>query len=618
MAKSNSNRKSAKRRRKYNTSKNIARALATVGLGYEGAKVYTKLATKSDGTEENTKGYDNYNLRFNKKVSDNNFVVLHVQRKDIMDVKKLTDKLDKLYKEGVSVSLVLDTNASNLAEINSDIDYLIAILKEYTIVNSESERVIDLPVYCNIDNILLNKELNNAQREVIINCFIDRMNNSNIYLGLYGTDTNLKDCYEHVISQKYSVGEDKLTNIVVMEKEEIDFKGNKTIIRNLDGTYTASFDLSKSIKESGLNNSELMSYPAIYKVKEGDTVHSIALENDLSDTDLLKYNDIREISVGQKIKLPNKYENVNVVKNKTENALAKGIDISYCQSNTDWNIISKNVDFVIIRVTDLSMKNNDIDVLFASHFENATSHSLPVGMYFLIERTVPNDYLDRIKEHLITIDNLIAKTELKKEDIPVFIDIEEYSNKYNYASIMENSTKLFKEYDYETVGIYANSNVLRSIKKNLEKNNSSLDNWIVWQAGGNQYIDEFKSNDTIDYNSVKEYRDQEFSPIVQQATNAGSNVGASNNANRCDVDFLYEKNIFGSQLVIDDEKVETNEYSSISLDDYNNIPIESISNMGINVLTSVLTILIMGQTIIKAIDKKFIDKNERRKTRNGV
>ena len=51
-------------------------------------------------------------------------------------------------------------------------------------------------------------------------------------------------------------------------------------LRNLDGTYTASFDLSSSIKENGLNNSELMSYPAIYKVKEGDTVHSIALEND--------------------------------------------------------------------------------------------------------------------------------------------------------------------------------------------------------------------------------------------------------------------------------------------------------------------------------------------------
>ena len=145
-----------------------------------------------------------------------------------------------------------------------------------------------------------------------------------------------------------------------------------------------------------------------------------------------------------------------------------------------------------------------------------------------------------------------------------------------------------------------------------------MDNWIIWQAGGNQYINEFESNKTIDYNSVKEYRNQEFSPIVQQATNAGANVGASNNANRCDVDFLYEKNIFGNQLVIDDEKVETNEYSSISLDDYSSLPIESISNMGINVLTSVLTVLIMGQTIIKAIDKKYIDKANKRKTRNGV
>ena len=140
------------------------------------------VAKTEDGTEENTIGYEGYNTRFNTKVHSNNFVVLHVSEKTFNDITGLRNTLNECKDRNISVSIVLDTKAEDLAKMHKDIDFLQAILKQYN---------IDMPIYCNIDNIMNNKNLNNAEKQTLIEAFLDKATRSNMYVGLYGTDTNI-------------------------------------------------------------------------------------------------------------------------------------------------------------------------------------------------------------------------------------------------------------------------------------------------------------------------------------------------------------------------------------------------------------------------------------------
>ena len=74
-----------------------------------------EVESKSDGTPENTVGYENIKIRYNTEVHENNFVILHVSTSQFNDITAMRDKLDKCADLGISVGLVLDTKAYDLA-----------------------------------------------------------------------------------------------------------------------------------------------------------------------------------------------------------------------------------------------------------------------------------------------------------------------------------------------------------------------------------------------------------------------------------------------------------------------------------------------------------------------
>ena len=113
---------------------------------------------KSDASHENSVGYENINTRFNTKVHVNNFVVLHIKRKEYNDITALTNKLNKCKNEGISVSLVFECDADTLGEMYMDTDYLESILKRFD---------IDMPIYFDIDKIMSNKKLNNTMKKLL-------------------------------------------------------------------------------------------------------------------------------------------------------------------------------------------------------------------------------------------------------------------------------------------------------------------------------------------------------------------------------------------------------------------------------------------------------------------
>ena len=559
----------------------------------------------TDGTPENTVGYEGYNIRFNTRIHSNNFVVLHVSEKTFNDITGLRDTLNQCKDKKISVSIVLDTKAENLAKMYKDIDFLQAILKQYN---------IDMPVYCNIDNIMNNKNLNNAEKNALIEAFLDKATRSNIYVGLYGTDTNLYDCNEFIT--KIS----EYDTFLIQDNETIKYQGTHNITKDLEGNISATIDLSSIVANANLNASSSLVYSSNYIVAEGETMHSIALKCGLSENDLIKYNGNKKtVEVGDKILIPNLYMTINeeTKEVKYNFAIARGIDISNYQYNIDWERVAQTSDYVIVEVArdDNDYLNNDGYYLDSAigQIIGTKSQNLDLGLYFCIYKDMDaSTYEERMESYLTRLDNELRENNINidKSNIPVFLDFEVYSDINDYYELMQTFEKVCALHGFTKVGIYGNESTLNSICENMQsKHGLVLKNtdYYVWKAGGPQY----SSNESIDpgvrVEDLVEYRGEStsnFTVDMQQVTNVCNNVGASNGANHCDVSYLYDEEMFGRKYKED----ETIEIMEVDLNNYRNVPVNSICSGALNTLTG-LTALCYAALGLKTLGKKLKQKH---------
>lgn len=562
----------------------------------------------TDGTPENTVGYEGYNIRFNTRIHSNNFVVLHVSEKTINDITGLRDTLNQCKDKKISVSIVLDTKAENLAKMYKDIDFLQSILKQYN---------IDMPVYCNIDNIMNNKNLNNAEKSALIEAFLDKATRSNIYVGLYGTDTNLYDCNEFIT--KIS----EYDTFLIQDNETIRYQGTHNITKDLEGNISATVDLSSIVANANLNASSSLVYSSNYIVAEGETMHSIALKCGLSENDLIKYNGNKKtVEVGDKILIPNLYMTINeeTKEVKYNFAIARGIDISNYQYNIDWERVAQTSDYIIVEVArdDNDYLNNDGYYLDSAigQIIGTKSQNLDLGLYFCIYKDMDaSTYEERMESYLTRLDNELRENNINidKSNIPVFLDFEVYSDCNDYYELMQTFEKVCASHGFTKVGIYGNESTLNSICENMQsKHGLVLKNtdYYVWKAGGPQY----SSNESIDpgvrVEDLVEYRGEStsnFTVDMQQVTNVCNNVGASNGANHCDVSYLYDEEMFGRKYKED----ETTEIMEVDLNNYRNIPVNSICSGALNTLTG-LTALCYAALGLKTLGKKLKQKHKER------
>lgn len=562
----------------------------------------------TDGTPENTVGYEGYNIRFNTRIHSNNFVVLHVSEKTFNDITGLRDTLNQCKDKKISVSIVLDTKADNLAKMYKDIDFLQAILKQYN---------IDMPVYCNIDNIMNNKNLNNAEKSALIEAFLDKATRSNLYVGLYGTDTNLYECNEFIT--KIS----EYDTFLIQDNETIRYQGTHNITKDLEGNISATVDLSSIVANANLNASSSLVYSSNYIVAEGETMHSIALKCGLSENDLIKYNGNKKtVEAGDKILIPNLYMTINeeTKEVKYNFAIARGIDISNYQYNIDWERVAQTSDYVIVEVArdDNDYQNNDGYYLDSAigQIIGTKSQSLDLGLYFCIYKDMDaSTYEERIESYLTRLDNELRENNINidKSNVPVFLDFEVYSDGNDYYELMQIFEKVCGSHGFTKVGIYGNESTLNSICENMQsKHGLVLKNtdYYVWKAGGPQY----SSNESIDpgvrVEDLVEYRGEStsnFTVDMQQVTNVCNNVGASNGANHCDVSYLYDEEMFGHKYKED----ETTEIMEVDLNNYRNIPVNSICSGALNTLTG-LTALCYAALGLKTLGKKLKQKHKER------
>lgn len=563
---------------------------------------------RSDASHENSVGYENINTRFNTKVHVNNFVVLHVKRKEYNDITALTNKLNKCKNEGISVSLVFECDADTLGEMYMDTDYLESILKRFD---------IDMPIYFDIDKIMSNKKLNNTMKKEIIEFFLNKMDNSSYRIGIYGNDTNLNDL------NNYLVDITDRSVFLIRDSEEIKYIGNVDITKSLSGDITASKNLSM-VTDSNV----ILPCSAMYIVGENETLHSIALKCGLSEEDLMKYNNEKEVSVGDSLYIPNLYEVIDSNKDLVSYnfGVRKGIDISDYQDTISWDRVSETSDYVIVEVA--RIKSDTYLDTASEHIQNVIDNNIDLGLYMCLGgKEETSIVLERISNYLDRLDSELKSKNINidKSKTPIFIDFELDSSDTNYYDIAQGFKELCNNHGFMNVGIYGNYSTLDSISKSFKRNGNSLkdNDFYIWAAGGPNYKDESKwinkGFKLSELEEVTETSNNDYTVSMQQVTNVCTDTGATNSMGHCDVSFLYDESMFSDNSEVED-KEEYTEYLEVDLNKYKNVPYETIIHGVQNSLTfftalgySVLFLKIVGKKLILSIKKRKMINDEIKK-----
>lgn len=539
----------------------ICSIISTAGLTLDAYALLTasntfenyKAGIVHENAAKNTYGYDDYS---SLKVKQNNFMILNIGGdNDLVEMEKVAEKCQE---KGISCAVVLHSNANNLGEIYNEIDMLQAFCQKYT---------IELPVYLSIDEIMNNYNLNNTQKADLINAFITKCSNSNMYVGLAGNDANLYNCNEFVTT--ITDYDTYLTMDHDFDKEEYNYfyKGIATIKKDHSGNIEASYNLADVINNKGLNKEENQVLSAYYTLQPGETIQGIALKYGLSVNDILNYNDAKpsQISELSVIKIPNMYATVNKNTN-TRNysyAVARGIDVSVNQGTMDWQRIQETSDFIIIRATSARNSKNEYvgamispDKKLEENVINAVQNNVPFGLYFVVDKEIAiDDFNSRFEARLQNCDAIFSNNSLNvnKNNVPIFIDFERYCDTNDYYQIINSAKELASRYNYKIVGLYANKSVTSDINSNIKSSyNSEISqlNTPLWLAGGGQYLTSERNVDGFTLDELEEVNNDAFigvSPAIKQVTNACKDTGASDGNGNCDVNYLYTDELFPVQ-----------------------------------------------------------------------
>ena len=455
--------------------------------------------------------------------------------------------------------------------------------------------------------MMLNKDLNNEQKQELISNYQSMSEDSNTYYGYSGKDSNLFNCNRYICN---------LTNnecYLHQETNEIKYPGKHTITKTLDGYIKSGANIARFVNEQ--NN---LIVPSIYLVQPNETLKDIALKFGISENDILKYNKIKDIEPFMSIKIPNLYQviNLNTKEVTYSYAVARGVDIDNNQDNIDWNKLSETSDYVIIKLARDPKNYSSTKGTYLTNAINqiyeANNHKMAFGLYFSVEEDMKiSVYSQRFETYLTQLDNQLQTYSINvdKSNIPIFINFENYFENNNYYELLSSVETIAKYHGYNNVGIYCNGYLLDRIiteLHDLEGNKKDINetNWLVWRAGGNYYIGNEESNKyDITLNELQEPKretDKSYDIQIQQVTNVCTDTGAGNYLGHTNVSYLYDTSVFGNSLeyktyaLSDDESL-----IEINLNKYPNIPINKIIYIISNILSGMYCIL--GLTIVGSI-----------------
>ena len=486
---------------------------------------------------QNLVGYSDVSIF--KGMPEENFVILNVGNYKEIETSFYHSKIKYCNKNDISLGIVIDSNAKCEMDIYNDVELAKGFVKDYT---------IDMPVYLNIDNIIENDSLSPEVKCELINNFLEKCSSNGMYVAIKGKDSNL------VLLDKHStVPLNEYDTYLVMDKEIIIYQGTCTVIEDLDGNITAKQDLSEVIRNKNLNSADLFVSDGAYIIQENDNIQEISMRYGLSVDELLEFNNIdkEDVTTGTILRIPTIMNTVVSNNNGEFSTLTTpeiGIDISsYQGTNIDWEKVSSEVEFVILKVNEGSV----VDNCFGINSKKCSEYNIPIGGYCFnawLGSECENDTVFR--ERQVEQANMFLETVKNKNlEYPAYLDFE-LNQGVNIKDVLSSEQvkimiDVWKEkmsaYGY-IPGLYCSASVYSEL---CSMYGSDLSEHLeIWIAGGTQYIGDESANFTKEEITVPNsteftYKGQTYTADTKQVTNCGYGFGVGNSYGHVDVNFNY-------------------------------------------------------------------------------
>ena len=494
---------------------------------------------KKDAEIVTETGYEDINPIFNLGLDqENDFVILNIGDHDDVKTSWQDTKITYCNDRDISLGVIISSDSKSESEIYDDVEYTKGIIQKYD---------INLPIYLNIDGIITSDDLNIEMKTKLINCFLEKCKANNMYIGIYGTDTNLCRLKEYCNITDYDA-------YLVMDSNNIKYTGKYNIYKDLEGNIKKLADLSNEIAVNGQNDAKKFVSDQCYTVSKNDNITDIALKYGLSVNELVEFNNLSKNDVvpGVKLRIPFASTAPTEIGSGEYEKPAlpiRGCDISYAQgTNIDWAAMKENFEFIIL-------KCNEGDVLDSCYENNATQcniNDIPMGVYCYNGFDITNCVsMDQFKEsQKKQVDVTLAAIASKDVTYPCYLDIESTDTETLMAELPPEYVKemldiwctKISEKNY-IPGIYCNQTGFEYLQSCVDYNIS--DKLEVWVAGGYQYTN---GQTDIDLQDVKPsyVLDANYGATMAQSTDTAINCGAGNDNGHLDVDFSsvdYSKEI---------------------------------------------------------------------------
>ena len=523
-----------KEKTKYILTKTMPFVLSGVLIVTSGTIIFNKL-NKKNTPEENKFGYTDISSPINFKVKDYNFVIFDIGDSKTTGVSALQKKLEYCNEKNISTGIIVTPTSILSNDIYDNVELVKSIVDKYK---------IDLPVYLNIDPIIENNDIDSEIKTKIIKIFLDKCTANGMYVGVYGKDKNLVYLKNYCSIVEYDA-------FVVMDndKNEIEYDGIYNLYQNNEEQIISKINMATIIEEKNLNSKDKFLSDAAYVVSKEDDLLEIAMRYNISVNALLDYNEITEedFKEGIILRIPSAFESI-VKKDKTtetttfetlENPIL-GCDISYSQEVINWNEIKENFEFVILRSSFGTMK----DETFDKNAIECNLNDIPFGVYCFnncrgIDYNNEETFIKALNSQADSCLEIIAN---KNVTYPVYFDLEAYDSEDIRQIYSSKQIKIMLDLWYEKMvssgyipGLYCNRSTYEYINEcyNTEK-------FEIWIAGGDYYDYEVSLDQLEAPNDCKyEYNDKMYSTDMYQSYQYVTNAGAANHDGYLDINYSF-------------------------------------------------------------------------------
>lgn len=441
------------------------------------ARLINSISSDEEGySNYDVVGYSDISLATNwltKRVGEDNFVLLSVGDHDSFGTWFLEEKLKYCQEKGIGIGLVVQSNATNLADIYFDLEYVKGILTEYSVT---------YPVYLNVDTISEHEDMTRQEVQILVQAFMKKAELNHIWAGVCGLEENMVDFlskYHCLMFDAPSVDHGNIT-----KREDYYYTDSSTDFSNRESV------LEKLIVDNGYNDPSFFKDDACFYATDESSLKSLAYDYQMSVADLRRYNQLyfRDLKDGDIVRIPSLVQGGDRLVLERVPRKFLGIDVSLWQGDIDWENVL--IDYAIIQVRDFI--NEDNDPKFLSNVKGCLEQQIPMGFYAFSRAKEP-DEIRAEAEYLIS--------QLQGIDVtyPVYLDLEA---DYWADLTMEKIKDLFvvqnvkhclltwentiKEAGY-IPGIYCNESLYEVLSYGL---GDYLDNFAIWLAGGEYYNQE--------------------------------------------------------------------------------------------------------------------------------